>query len=306
MGSFRTPLQDRLGLLLGQACQKHGLRRLAFTLRPCLVELLEWRRMHEIFRSITPGSRILDLGCARGSFRAGECPGTIVRSDPELRTATPLGGLVCCCDAQLLPFASKSFDAVILNHSLEHITDPKAALSEVGRVMRGPGYLYVAVPDASTFSDRLYRWIARGGGHVNLFSDENSVARLIAEQTNLPHRATRPLFSSFAFLNRYNGSRGYGRRISLVGGGAEAVVRAESFVLRCLDRLFFARLSFYGWALYFGAPLDIEVTPWSNVCVRCGAGCSSDWLLFSGQVRRRLFGMRSFGCPVCGATNFFN
>jgi SAM-dependent methyltransferase len=261
--------------------------------------------MHEIFRSMAPDGRILDLGCARGSFRAEEYRGTVVRSDLELRTATPLGGVVCCCDAQLLPFASESFDAVIMNHSLEHITDPKAVLSEIRRVMRGPGYLYVAVPDASTFSDRLYRWMARGGGHVNFFSDETSVARLISEQTNLPHRATRPLFSSFAFLNRYNGSRGYGRRIFLVGGGAESVVRAGSFVLRRLDRLFSSRLSFYGWAFYFGGPLDIEVTPWSNVCVRCGAGFSSDWLLFAGQVQRGPFGMRTFRCAVCGAINFF-
>jgi SAM-dependent methyltransferase len=205
----------------------------------------------------------------------------------------------------LLPFAPESFDAVILNHSLEHIADPKAVLSEIRRVIRPPGSLYVAVPDASTFSDRLYRWIARGGGHVNFFSDENSVARLISEQTNLPHRATRPLFSSFAFLNRHNGSRGYGRRIFLVGGGADSVVRAESFVLRCLDRLFSSRWSFYGWAFYFGVPLDIEAAPWSNVCVRCGAGSSSDWLLFSGQVQRGRFGIRTFRCSVCGATNYF-
>src|SRR5689334_15172904 len=131
--------------------------------------------MHEIFRSMPPGGRVLDLGCARGSFRAEECPGTVIRSDLELRAETPLGGLVCCCDAQSLPFASESFDAVILNHSLEHITDPKAVLSEIRRVMRRPGYLYVAVPDASPLTDRLYRWIARGGGHVNFFSDEHSV-----------------------------------------------------------------------------------------------------------------------------------
>jgi SAM-dependent methyltransferase len=261
--------------------------------------------MHEIFRSMPPGGRVLDLGCARGSFKAEECPGTVVRSDLELRAESPLGGLVCCCDAQWLPFASGSFDAVVLNHSLEHIADPKAVLSEIRRVMRSPGYLYIAVPDASTLTDRLYRWIARGGGHVNFFSDENSVARLIAEQTNLQHRATRLLFSSFAFLNRHNGSRGYGRRIFLVGGGAESVVRAESFVLRCLDRLFASRLSFYGWAFYFGAPVDIEPTPWSNVCVRCGAGFSSNWLLFSGQVQRGLFWLRTFRCSACGATNFF-
>ena len=30
------------------------------------------------------GGRILDLGCARGSFRAEEFPGTVVRSDLEL------------------------------------------------------------------------------------------------------------------------------------------------------------------------------------------------------------------------------
>lgn len=73
-------------------------------------------------------------------------------------------------DAAALPFASASFDAVVANHSLEHFADLDGALGEIGRVLAPAGALYIAVPDATTFTDRLYRWLARGGGHVNRFS----------------------------------------------------------------------------------------------------------------------------------------
>jgi SAM-dependent methyltransferase len=198
-----------------------------------------------------------------------------------------------------------SFDAVVLNHSLEHFAEPTLVLSEIRRVVCHHGYLYVAVPDASTLTDRLYRWFAHGGGHVNLFSDEESVVRLIEERTGLRHFATQLLFSSFTFLNRQNGSRGYGRRIFLVGGGPEWVLRMGTFVLRCIDRAFRSRLSLYGWAFYFGSSIAIDTAPRSNVCIRCGTGFSSNWLLVSGQVRRGFWGVRAFHCSTCGAKNFF-
>ena len=65
-----------------------------------------------------------------------------------------------------LPFQDASFDAVISNHSLEHFEQLQPALQELGRVLRPNGSIFIAVPDASTFADRLYRWLARGGGHV--------------------------------------------------------------------------------------------------------------------------------------------
>ncbi len=63
-----------------------------------------------------------------------------------------------------LPFADRTFDAVISNHSLEHFEDLAGALGEIGRVLKPSGAVHIVVPDASTFCHRGYRWLARGGG----------------------------------------------------------------------------------------------------------------------------------------------
>ena len=109
--------------------------------------------MHEILRRLDMDARVLDLGCAAGSFRDDECSATIIRADLE-ETKGRFATRFVCCDASILPFPDKSFNAVILNHSLEHFHDPAAVLAEIKRILRHPAYLYVAVPDASTLTDR--------------------------------------------------------------------------------------------------------------------------------------------------------
>jgi len=93
---------------------------------------------------------------------------------------------------------------VIANHSLEHFSSLEEALEEIGRVLDPVGALYIALPDASTLCDRLYRWLARGGGHVNRFLDEKSLIALVEKHTPLAHSGTRVLATSFSFLNRAN------------------------------------------------------------------------------------------------------
>ena len=55
-------------------------------------------------------------------------------------------------------------------------------LAEIGRVLKPPGALYIAVPDASTFGDRLYRWLTWGGGHVNAFTSARELAATIEQR----------------------------------------------------------------------------------------------------------------------------
>ncbi len=62
----------------------------------------------------------------------------------------------------------------------------------------------------------------------------------------------------------------------------------------------------YGWAFYFGKIEEqISGAPWSNVCVRCGAGYPSDWIVTSGRVERSLL-LDFYTCPKCGARNLLS
>jgi SAM-dependent methyltransferase len=253
--------------------------------------------VQQILRSLPPGAKVLDLGSGPGSFDAADCPLTIVRAD---LSAAGSGNFVQC-SSDRLPFRDRAFQALILNHSFEHFEHLQETVNEIARMLAPDGLLYIAVPDASTFTDRVYRWLGRGGGHVNLFTDRDAVPRLITAATGLKHVGTRVLCTSLSFLNRRNLRTRPQTKLLLFANGNEAFVRALTYLLRCLDRLFHWRSSVYGWAFYFGEALDPELTTWSNVCVRCGSAEPSALL----KPARRPLLPDVYACPKCGTRNFF-
>ena len=263
--------------------------------------------MIEILRHLGAGTRVLDLGALTGSFPAEYCPGAVVvRVDLELPAPGTCDGFVQA-DAGCLPFPDRCFDAVIANHSLEHIRGLSAALGEIGRVVRPDGSLFVAVPDASTFSDRLFRWIYQeDSGHINPFCSSDALAAGITNATGLKLSASRALYSSFEYLNRYYFPARSSWRLRAVGNGNRRCIVALSYAARLFDRVFHTRASAYGWAFYFGNVREqVEQESWSNVCVGCGAGHSAPWLQISNLVRRRWLIFQAYSCPACGSRNLF-
>jgi ubiquinone/menaquinone biosynthesis C-methylase UbiE len=108
---------------------------------------------------ITPGDRVLDLGCGTGTLclmvkRA--CPGarvTGVDIDPAIlgmaRAKIAHASVAVSVgegSATALPFAAGAFDAVLTTLVLHHLTtaQKRAALAEVRRVLRPGGALHVA------------------------------------------------------------------------------------------------------------------------------------------------------------------
>jgi ubiquinone/menaquinone biosynthesis C-methylase UbiE len=269
--------------------------------------------MYEILSRLRPGSLVLDLGSGAGSF-ATSAPLTVIRADLELPRSpvgqTRVGPMsrgtsnFIRCSAAGLPFRNQSFHAVICNHSLEHFEDLENSIREIVRVLAPHGYLYIAVPDASTITDRLYRWLARGGGHVNAFSDVRTIPRLIAAAAGPSHAGTRLLCTSLSFLNRRNLTSRPPRKALLVGYGNENVLRFLTLGLKHLDRFFHTRTCIYGWAYYFGDFPDLDCAISSNVCVKCGSAHPSSWLEQTGRVTRRL-SLAAYSCPSCETWNFF-
>ena len=262
--------------------------------------------MHEILRSLPVGTLVLDLGSAEGSFPQTATSATVVRLDQVSPNNRVGRTLFVQGDAALLPFPDQTFAAVISNHSLEHFDDLVTVLREIRRVISSNGCPFVAVPDASTLTDKLYRWLASGGGHVNAFVSADETAAVIERVTGLPHVATRALCSSLSFLNRRNAPRPLPRRLLLLGSGYEWSLFLYAWLSRRLDRLVNTHTSIYGWGFYFGNVVEaIDIETWVNVCIRCGAGSPSGNLIKQGLVRSSFLALRIYRCPHCGATNPF-
>ena len=256
--------------------------------------------MHEILRRLPADALVLDLGAASGSFPASATQATTIRVDRDAGTARNF----VRADAALLPFRDGSFAALVSNHSLEHFDDLNNALREIGRVIRKDGALFVAVPDASTLTDRIYRWLGRGGGHVNAFRSASELAQKIERATGLKHVATRTLCSSLSFLNRDTAPRPLPRRLLLLSGGFPWTLSLYTWLSPRLDRRFGTRIGVYGWALYFGSiaePIDTGTLP--NFCIRCGAGHPASALV---SERSAIPGIRIWRCPDCGTRNPFS
>jgi SAM-dependent methyltransferase len=206
-------------------------------------------------------------------------------------------------DAGRLPFADATFSAVIANHSMEHFEDLRGVLREVRRVTYPDGALFVAVPDASTLTDRLYRWLGRGGGHMNRFTSAEETVRVIQQETGMKPVAARTLWSSLSFMNRRCAPRPLPRRLWLLGGGFEIQLFLYVWISRRLDQWLGTRTGVYGWAFYFGSVEGtVDTAGWVNVCIQCGSGSAPDGLWTFAM----LPGLRMYRCPRCGAKNPFS
>ena len=256
--------------------------------------------MQEILRILEKGQLVLDLGSGpNGSFPADHTKATVMRIDAELHNSDLLNFSVA--DAAALPFPAACFDAAIANHTLEHFANLEGALLELKRVLKPNGMLYAAVPDASTLTDKVYRWLSKGGGHINPFTDAARFAELVSLRTDRPHTATRLLYSSFSFLNRRNSPVPRPKRLLLVGGGYEWTLKIAQLIFHTLDKAFNTRLRVYGWALYFGPVKNVCQLPLPNMCVRCGSAHAAVYLQQLSLAEPGLIG--GFTCPQCGARN---
>jgi hypothetical protein len=132
------------------------------------------------------------------------------------------------------------------------------------------------------------------------------VASMIERVTGLRSRGVQGLCTSFSFMNRKNLREKAPRKLLLFGGGNETLLRLLNLAVRILDRVLKSRLSLYGWAFYFGElSTEVPFRTWTNVCVRCGSGHPSEWLVDSNKVFRKWRLFRFWSCPICSAENHF-
>lgn len=125
----------------------------------------ECKRLSYQKLGIFPGASVLEIGCGNGvdaSILAGMAgpDGQVIGIDVSstmLASAKARGetgkGIAefALCDAQLLAFADRSFDAVRTDRVIQHTKDPFAVFREMARVTRPFGNVVAFEPDWGTF-----------------------------------------------------------------------------------------------------------------------------------------------------------
>jgi len=125
---------------------------------------------------LVPGSEVLEIGCGRGGYalriwRAG--PRRLVSADfsavavakaTDFLGSSGAGAVETCVeDIEHMSFPDNSFDVVISCETVEHVSDPGAAIREVARVLRPSGSLLLSTPNYLSLHG-LYRGYLRAGG----------------------------------------------------------------------------------------------------------------------------------------------
>ncbi len=134
-----------------------------------------------------PG-RLLDVGCAMGHFMAfARERGWNVYGVECSRYASQYGRnrwglrIMDVCDLQEARLPEKHFDACVLIEVAEHLPHPRATFTEIFRLLKPGGMVYVTTPNFGSFRSLLQRedWHAViPTGHLYLFSAETLSALL--------------------------------------------------------------------------------------------------------------------------------
>jgi len=128
--------------------------------------------LHELIEAAPAGARVLDAGCGPGSWRYAERPDLQVAAfDVKFPPGPPPrvpNAAIFRADLARLPLPDQRFDLTLCHYVLEHVTRLEPCCDELARVTRGGGALYLAVPRAASFDDRLYRFAGGFAKYVML------------------------------------------------------------------------------------------------------------------------------------------
>ncbi|MGM0402171.1 MAG: class I SAM-dependent methyltransferase [Thermodesulfobacteriota bacterium] len=147
--------------------------------------------------NISPGDRILDMGCGPGRHVSGACAGyeakvvgadinieDLLQAKTNIFVHEAYGGKLrgtwglSAADITALPFADTAFDHVICSEVLEHIPDDQSAAKELFRVLKPGGTLTVSVP--RFFPEKICWTLSAAycntrGGHIRIYKKKEII-----------------------------------------------------------------------------------------------------------------------------------
>ncbi|MEK7451515.1 MAG: class I SAM-dependent methyltransferase [Patescibacteria group bacterium] len=108
--------------------------------------------------------KFLDIGCGNGAYESYvilNYPGWefhgVEPNESSFRVAETVSGFqVFNGNLEDARYENNFFDAILMNHSLEHLPDPSAALKECQRILKPGGRLVIGVPNFNCPARRFF------------------------------------------------------------------------------------------------------------------------------------------------------
>jgi 2-polyprenyl-3-methyl-5-hydroxy-6-metoxy-1,4-benzoquinol methylase len=134
------------------------------------------------------GGRLLEIGVGSGSFLTyakahGYSPFGCDLSAAICRRVEQSTGLSMHCGLLESMPDNQLFDVVVMNHVLEHVSDPVAFLNAVRQRLKLGGVLHLAVPNVGAWEAQLSGWNSYEQYHLLYFTQKT--LRLAAEKAGL-------------------------------------------------------------------------------------------------------------------------
>jgi 2-polyprenyl-3-methyl-5-hydroxy-6-metoxy-1,4-benzoquinol methylase len=165
-----------------------------------------WRRLCSYF-SKPEGKQLLEIGVGSGSFLR------MMRHTGFQVTGCDLSETVCRHVEHTLGISMYNgsisaipqdalFDLIVMNHVLEHVTDPVGFLQAVSKKLRAGGILHLAVPNIEAWEAGLKGWVSYQPYHMLYFSSQTLQHTVEKAGMNLSRQFTHESFSGWflAFL----------------------------------------------------------------------------------------------------------
>lgn len=131
------------------------------------------RRKQKCMSALIAGTKILDIGYAQSPnvYLTGDVHGMDIQEAPKPSNYADVSVVnLNYCD---FPYASSSFDTVIMGDVIEHLENPSRVLRETNRVLRNGGKLIVSTPHANHWETTIRNWFLSWlpdpdpGEHIN-------------------------------------------------------------------------------------------------------------------------------------------
>ncbi|WOJ93174.1 class I SAM-dependent methyltransferase [Congregibacter variabilis] len=192
------------------------------------------------YRHLTPQTdavgRLLDYGCANGEFL------TIAKSmgwsaegvdfDPVAVSLARARGLdVALIEAGEMLEGTGLYDVITLSHVLEHVHDPVHLISDLFRLLKPGGVLWLETPNISSFGHRAFGRFWRGlepPRHLTLFSS-NTLKRVLLRAGFDDVEALWHGLSAFVMFPESDALKRGGRRPKTLLGGVSLFLKRLFF-----------------------------------------------------------------------------